>query len=101
MALFFSAATLAGAFGGILARGIAEMSGVGGKSAWAWIFILEGLLSILVSFTAYWAINDYPATLVPPLTFDIPSNSILLEPSFSALQSELRWNAVLPLIMAS
>jgi hypothetical protein len=37
MALFFSAATLAGAFGGILARGIAEMSGVGGKSAWSWI----------------------------------------------------------------
>ncbi|KAJ0317479.1 hypothetical protein Brms1b_004879 [Colletotrichum noveboracense] len=62
MALFFSAATLAGAFGGILARGIAEMHGVGGLSAWAWIFILEGILSILVSFTAYWAIYDYPAT---------------------------------------
>ncbi|KAK0644309.1 high-affinity nicotinic acid transporter [Cercophora newfieldiana] len=62
MALFFSAATLAGAFGGILARGIAEMSGVGGMSAWQWIFVLEGLLSILVSFTAYWAIYDYPAT---------------------------------------
>ena len=38
MALFFSAATLAGAFGGILARGIAEMSGLGGLSAWSWIF---------------------------------------------------------------
>ncbi|KAK7756579.1 hypothetical protein SLS62_001416 [Diatrype stigma] len=62
MALFFSAATLAGAFGGILARGIAEMSGVGGLSAWSWIFVLEGLLSILVSFVAYWAIHDYPAT---------------------------------------
>ncbi|EKD12348.1 high-affinity nicotinic acid transporter [Drepanopeziza brunnea f. sp. 'multigermtubi' MB_m1] len=62
MALFFSAATLAGAFGGILARGISEMDGVGGVAAWAWIFILEGLLSILVSFSAYWAINDYPAT---------------------------------------
>ncbi|KAJ4984597.1 high-affinity nicotinic acid transporter [Stagonosporopsis vannaccii] len=62
MALFFSAATLAGAFGGILARGIAEMSGVGGKSAWSWIFILEGLLSILVSMIAYWCIYDYPAT---------------------------------------
>ncbi|EPE25319.1 MFS general substrate transporter [Glarea lozoyensis ATCC 20868] len=61
MALFFSAATLAGAFGGILARGIAEMNGVGGKAAWAWIFILEGLLSILVSMAAYWAINDYPS----------------------------------------
>ena len=64
MALFFSAATLAGAFGGILARGIAEMSGVGGKAAWAWIFILEGLLSVLVSMGAYWAINDYPSTYV-------------------------------------
>ncbi|KAL8397215.1 hypothetical protein RB594_004073 [Gaeumannomyces avenae] len=61
MALFFSAATLAGAFGGILARGIAEMSGVGGLAAWSWIFILEGLLSILVSFTAPWAIHDYPS----------------------------------------
>jgi MFS family permease len=62
MALFFSAATLAGAFGGILARGIAEMNGVGGLAAWSWIFILEGLLSIVVSFSAYWFINDYPAT---------------------------------------
>ncbi|KAF2184677.1 high-affinity nicotinic acid transporter [Zopfia rhizophila CBS 207.26] len=62
MAMFFSAATLAGAFGGILARGIAEMNGVSGIAAWAWIFILEGLLSILVSFVAYWAIYDYPAT---------------------------------------
>lgn len=61
MAMFFSAATLAGAFGGILARGIAEMDGVGGLGAWSWIFILEGLLSIIVSFTGYWAINDYPA----------------------------------------
>lgn len=60
MATFFSAATLAGAFGGILARGIAEMNGIGGLSAWSWIFILEGLLSILVSFSAYWLIRDYP-----------------------------------------
>ncbi|KAF2119112.1 high-affinity nicotinic acid transporter [Lophiotrema nucula] len=62
MALFFSAATLAGAFGGILARGIAEMDHVAGIGAWAWIFILEGLASIVVSVTAYWLIYDYPAT---------------------------------------
>lgn len=36
------------------------MNGVAGLSAWAWIFILEGLLSILVSFSAYWFIKDYP-----------------------------------------
>ncbi|RPA85958.1 MFS general substrate transporter [Ascobolus immersus RN42] len=62
MALFFSAATAAGAFGGLLARGISEMDGVGGKPGWAWIFILEGLLTIVVAFFAYWVINDYPAT---------------------------------------
>ena len=62
MALFFSAATLAGAFGGILARGIAEMNGLGGKAAWQYIFILEGIMSIVVSVTAYWCIYDYPAT---------------------------------------
>lgn len=60
MALFFSAATLAGAFGGILARGIAEMRGVGGLAAWSWIFVLEGLASIVVSVAAYFLIPSYP-----------------------------------------
>lgn len=40
VALFFSAASLAGAFGGILAYGIGFMKGVGGKNGWSWIFIL-------------------------------------------------------------
>jgi hypothetical protein len=40
IALFFSAASLAGAFGGILAWGIAHMRGVGGYNGWRWIFIL-------------------------------------------------------------
>lgn len=34
IALFFSAATAAGAFGGLLARGIGEMEGLGGYSGW-------------------------------------------------------------------
>ncbi|KAI0145656.1 high-affinity nicotinic acid transporter [Hypoxylon sp. NC0597] len=62
MAIIFSSATLAGAFGGLLARGIAEMSGVGGLSAWSWIFIIEGLASIVVSILAYWAVYEYPAS---------------------------------------
>jgi MFS family permease len=48
MAIFFSAATAAGAFGGLLARGITEMNGLGGLDGWAWIFILEGLLTFFV-----------------------------------------------------
>jgi MFS family permease len=40
VALFFSAASLAGAFGGIFAYGIGFMSGVGHYHGWRWIFIL-------------------------------------------------------------
>ncbi|GKZ33835.1 hypothetical protein AbraIFM66950_003919 [Aspergillus brasiliensis] len=62
VALFFSAASLAGAFGGILAWGIAHMDGVGGYSGWRWIFILEGLLTVLMSIGAYFWVYNYPAT---------------------------------------
>lgn len=41
IALFFAAATAAGAFGGLLARLINFMDGVAGLQGWRWIFILE------------------------------------------------------------
>jgi MFS family permease len=62
LALFFSAATLAGAFGGLLARAISQMSGIGGRAGWSWIFILEGLMTLVVGSFSYWVINDYPST---------------------------------------
>jgi MFS family permease len=46
MAIFFSAATAAGAFGGLLARAIMEMDGRGGLRSWQWIFILEGIVTV-------------------------------------------------------
>jgi MFS family permease len=41
-AMFFSAASVAGAFSGLLAFAIGKMEGVGGLHGWQWIFILEG-----------------------------------------------------------
>jgi len=41
IAIFFSMATFAGAFGGLLAYGIGFMKNIGGfKNGWHWIFIL-------------------------------------------------------------
>ncbi|KAL8277541.1 hypothetical protein RQP46_010096 [Phenoliferia psychrophenolica] len=60
--LFFGAATLAGAFSGLLAYGIGFMSGVGGYNGWRWIFILEGLATVVAGFVAFWAISDFPST---------------------------------------
>ncbi|KAF5103743.1 hypothetical protein D0Z03_000079 [Geotrichum reessii] len=61
-ALFFSAASIAGAFSGLLAFGIAKMDGTGGLEGWRWIFILEGILTVLVAFGAYYWLYDYPDT---------------------------------------
>ncbi|KAF2134167.1 MFS general substrate transporter [Dothidotthia symphoricarpi CBS 119687] len=67
-AIFFSAAALAGSFGGLLAAGISKMAGVGGKPGWAWIFILEGLATVLVGIASYWMVHDFPteATFLSP-----------------------------------
>ena len=61
-AMFFSAASVAGAFSGILAFGIAKMDGVGGYEGWRWIFILEGILTVLVAIVAFFTIYDFPET---------------------------------------
>ncbi|KAG8839992.1 hypothetical protein FRB91_006635 [Serendipita sp. 411] len=62
MAIFFSAATAAGAFGGLLARGITELDGKGNLHGWSWIFIIEGLITFVVAIWAYFQIHDFPST---------------------------------------
>ncbi|KAF2151645.1 MFS general substrate transporter [Myriangium duriaei CBS 260.36] len=61
-AYFWSAASTAGAFSGLLAYGISFMDGVGSLSGWRWIFILEGLFTILIAFFSYFLLTDYPQT---------------------------------------
>ncbi|KAM5434945.1 hypothetical protein McaMca56_006555 [Microsporum canis] len=62
MAIFFSAAAVAGSFGGLLAAAIAKMDGVGGKAGWEWIFILEGLATIVIAVASFWMVQDFPDT---------------------------------------
>jgi MFS family permease len=62
MAIFFSAATAAGAFGGLLARAIMLMHGLAGRPGWAWIFIIEGILTLVVAVSAFFVMQDYPET---------------------------------------
>nr|QFR37170.1 MFS transporter [Cyberlindnera americana] len=61
-AIFYCASSVAGAFSGILAFAIAKMDGVGGYAGWRWIFILEGILTILVAVSAFFLLPDYPDT---------------------------------------
>ncbi|KAG2363325.1 MFS general substrate transporter [Suillus spraguei] len=62
ISIFFSAATVAGAFGGLLAYAIEHMEGVGGLHGWQWIFLLEGVATLLVACLAFFLMHDYPET---------------------------------------
>ncbi|KAG2136735.1 major facilitator superfamily domain-containing protein, partial [Suillus clintonianus] len=53
VAIFFGGAAISGAFGGIFAYSIGLMDGVGGRRGWQWTFILEGILTVVVSLIAY------------------------------------------------
>jgi predicted MFS family arabinose efflux permease len=36
------------------------MDGIGHRPGWAWIFILEGLLTIVIGVISFWMVHDFP-----------------------------------------
>ncbi|KDQ64484.1 hypothetical protein JAAARDRAFT_683874 [Jaapia argillacea MUCL 33604] len=50
--IFYASASLSGAFGGILATGIVRMSGLAGLAGWRYIFILEGIATVICGIIA-------------------------------------------------
>jgi len=47
--IFYASASLSGAFGGLLASAILDMDGIGNLAGWKWIFVLEGLATVVSS----------------------------------------------------
>ncbi|KAF9003195.1 MFS general substrate transporter [Hymenopellis radicata] len=60
VAIFFSSASLSGAFSGLLSAAIMNMDGLGGKAGWSWIFILEGIFSTLVGVAGFFLTPSTP-----------------------------------------
>lgn len=58
--LFFTASILAGAFGGLLAFALGKMAGIGGYNGWRWIFIIEGLVTVVIGVASKWMVVDWP-----------------------------------------
>ncbi|ETN38760.1 uncharacterized protein HMPREF1541_06798 [Cyphellophora europaea CBS 101466] len=57
---FFASTTLAGAFGGLLASAIGKLQGVRNYNGWRWIFILEGILTCVISLIWWFVIPNFP-----------------------------------------
>ncbi|KAI1147981.1 retrograde regulation protein 2 [Nemania diffusa] len=47
IALLFIASALAGAFGGLLAWAVIHLDGVSNMSGWRWLYIIEGLITVV------------------------------------------------------
>ncbi|KAI6782504.1 putative transporter-like protein [Emericellopsis cladophorae] len=60
MSFFFCSTVVAGAFGGLLAYGIANMDGMAGLRSWRWIFIIEGAATALLAIAASFLVIDWP-----------------------------------------
>jgi sugar phosphate permease len=57
---FFSAASISGAFGGIMAYGIINLNGKHGHSGWQWIFIIEGAITVFVGLVSFFLMPASP-----------------------------------------
>ncbi|KAI6120135.1 major facilitator superfamily domain-containing protein [Pisolithus croceorrhizus] len=62
VALFTSSAAIAGTFSGLLAYAIGFMNNVGHLEGWSWIFITQGLATIVVCLVGVFGLVDYPDT---------------------------------------
>lgn len=44
----------------LLAYALAQMNGIAGYGGWRWIFIIEGLVTVVSAVAAKWLIVDWP-----------------------------------------
>ena len=63
MALLICGILLSNAFAGLISAGILSgMGGVAGLAAWRWLFILEGLATVILGVIALFVLPDFPGT---------------------------------------
>ncbi|PGG99238.1 hypothetical protein AJ79_08630 [Helicocarpus griseus UAMH5409] len=59
-AIYYSFGQAGACFSGLLAYAIMDMEGIGGYEGWRWIFILEGLLTIVFSIPVLLLVPNFP-----------------------------------------
>lgn len=60
MAFFYVVGLIFGGCGGLIAYGLAKMDGVDGRSGWRWIFIWEGVFTLVIAMVGWWLTVDFP-----------------------------------------
>ncbi|KAJ5591460.1 uncharacterized protein N7459_001829 [Penicillium hispanicum] len=63
MSIFYSGSLISGAFGNLIAAGILSgLKGKRGMSAWQWLYIIEGSITVFVGLAICFLLPDFPET---------------------------------------
>ncbi|KAJ0279332.1 hypothetical protein Brms1b_008912 [Colletotrichum noveboracense] len=62
LGIFYSAAMISGAFGGLFAAGIAAAFANNRLESWRWLFIIEGIATVVFAAITAFVIPDWPST---------------------------------------
>lgn len=63
MSIFYSGSLISGAFGNLIAAGILNgLAGAHGYSAWQWLYILEGSITVFIGIMVVFILPDFPET---------------------------------------
>ncbi|TKA23607.1 hypothetical protein B0A50_07441 [Salinomyces thailandicus] len=63
MSIFYSGSLLSGAFGNLIAAGILNgLAGARGLSAWQWLYIIEGSITMAIGVIIVFILPDFPHT---------------------------------------
>ncbi|KAL4889491.1 major facilitator superfamily domain-containing protein [Aspergillus ambiguus] len=60
MAVFYILGLVVGGFGGLIAYGLKQMDGTNGLTGWRWIFIWEGIVTIVIAIAGFFSLVDFP-----------------------------------------
>ncbi|KAB8527809.1 hypothetical protein FH972_025460 [Carpinus fangiana] len=62
-AVLYSGSLMSGAFSGLIAAGITSgLDGRMGISAWRWLFIIEGVITVAIAIAAFFTLPNFPLT---------------------------------------
>src|SRR5260370_7355564 len=60
VAKFMTATSLAGVVGGPISSALLKLDGVGGLSGWQWLFLAEGVPTVLLGISVLFVLKDGP-----------------------------------------
>ncbi|KAH7403895.1 phthalate transporter [Cadophora sp. MPI-SDFR-AT-0126] len=62
LGFFWTASAMADVMGGFLAFGLLHLRGVEGKAGWRWLFLIEGLITLVVGLLAFFLMPSSPTS---------------------------------------